>query len=374
MGVYKVGKYWHMCYTDKNGVHKRKTTGLERALFSKDQARDLLKEKIKKTKKAQHPNLEIELEYPFEKFAKEFEENYDGKRHNITEGSMANYKLLLEKLKAHFGGMNIEEIQDNDIDDYIAKRKKDTVRGLGKRKISTSTINRELAVLRLMLNWGKKKKYISENPVGEKLARENLSEEKPRDIYFTNEEISALLSAAREPWKSFLLVGLNTGMRLDEIQRLRWDEVDTKNRSIKLPPERTKNKKGREICLNKTMVEFFKGMKLTKSENEFVFPNPETNNPYSKCFSNSWKRLLRRAGIKKAGHFHDIRRTYITEAIKKGGGVKDVQRQVGHADPATTLKIYAQATTEGQQHVADLVDFSEPSGELVELPKSQAKA
>jgi len=83
---------------------------------------------------------------------------------------------------------------------------------------------------------------------------------------------------------------------------------------------------------------------------------------------------LKRAGIKKDGHLHDLRRSYITWAMDRGANVKDVQIQVGHEDASTTLKIYAQGTTEGQQRVADLVDFPGPSGELVELPKSQAKA
>ncbi len=53
--------------------------------------------------------------------------------------------------------------------------------------------------------------------------------------------------------------------------------------------------------------------------------------------------------------------------------LKDIQDQVGHKDSATTLRIYAQVTTEGKQKVVDLVNFSEPAGEMVELPKVQKK-
>ena len=381
MGVYKVGKYWHMCYTDKKGNHVRKTTGLERALFSKDQARDLLKERIKKAKKRLHPKMEIDLKFPFEKLAEEFNEEYDGLRdHDLRESSRAGYKTFMKKLVEHFGKIDIGEIQDSDITEYILKRKKDTVRGLGKKKVSMFTVNRELSALRLALNWAvEEKKYLGENPVAKRLTRKKLFKEEPRKVTFSNEEITALLAVAKEPWKSFLLVAINSGMRLEEIQGLRWDEIDIKNRSITLPPERTKNGKGRVVKFGKTLVDFFERLKLNREGRELVFPSPiipknGQPKPYSKCFSNTWKRLLKRAGIKKDGHFHDLRRSYITWAMDRGANVKDVQIQVGHEDASTTLKIYAQGTTEGQQRVADLVDFPGPSGELVELPKSQAKA
>jgi integrase len=68
-----------------------------------------------------------------------------------------------------------------------------------------------------------------------------------------------------------------------------------------------------------------------------------------------------------------MRRTFITMAARAGAGVKDIQDQVGHKDPSTTLRIYAQATVEGKQKVVDLVNFLEPAGEIVELPETQNK-
>jgi len=359
--------YWAISWTDKKRVQHRETT----RCTSKEEAREVLVEKLRAVRKTIHPFLKDDQKISFAKFAERFMAEYQGNRGDLTESSRTNYFVLLKKLKEHFGELNLGDINEIDVDAYVARRKQDTVRGLGKRKVSHFTINRELAVLRLMLNWAVEKGIIVDNPVKKRIARKKVFKEEPRSVIFTDDELRAILAAASEPWKSFLNVGINTGCRVSEIQGLRWDELDLKNKCIMLPKERTKGGKPREVELNKTMVDFFSKLKLQRQGGEFIFPSPVTGRPYSKSFSNTWKRLLKRAGIKKPVHFHDLRRTFITMAIGRGAGVKDVQEQVGHQDATTTLKNYAQAKKAGKRHVVDLVDVREPSGELVELTKKR---
>ena len=359
--------YWSISWTDKKGAQHREST----KCTSKEDAREVLVEKLRAVKKTIHPFLKDEQKINFARFADRFAEEYQGNRGDLSESSRTLYLVLLKKLKEHFGDLLLGDISDSDVDEYIAKRKRDTVRGLGQRKVSHVTINRELAVLRLMLNWAVEKNIIVDNPVKKRVSRRKVFKEEPRKVYFNEDEFVALLAAAEEPWKSFIRVAIHTGMRLEEIQGLRWDELDLKGKCIKLPAARTKGKTSRDVELNSTMMKFFSELKMVRQAqgSEYVFPSPKTGRPYSKCFSNTWKRLLRRAGLKKQFHFHDLRRTFITKAIGAGAGVKDVQEQVGHADASTTLKNYALATKEGKRRVVDLVDFQEPSGEVVDLPK-----
>jgi integrase len=53
--------------------------------------------------------------------------------------------------------------------------------------------------------------------------------------------------------------------------------------------------------------------------------------------------------------FHDLRRANATVLVAEGVDVKTAQVRLGHADPRTTLGIYARATSEGDRKAADAV-------------------
>lgn len=68
-----------------------------------------------------------------------------------------------------------------------------------------------------------------------------------------------------------------------------------------------------------------------------------------RCF----KAVLAAAGLPAAAiRLHDLRGSYATIAHGAGAAMRDVQAQLGHATPATTMRYYTQPTDEGQQDVA----------------------
>lgn len=365
-GMYWRNKIIHIDYCDGHGNRMRISTGGDNIA----DARALLEEKRTEVRMGKFPILNKGKKIKFADLAKEFIDEYQGGRGELAESSRKNYQILLKRLVEFFGHLALDQISKKDIAKYIKERKQATVKGMGKNTISPFTINREMGTLRLVLNWAVDQGQLGANPVAKELARKRLFKEPPRTRFFSDDEISAILANARGPMKHIILVGINTGMRLSEILGLRWDEVDIKGRSITIPAERTKNKEAREIRLNSTMIELFQQLKLNRGGQEYVLPNPETGKPFNKSISHGWKRLLKRAGV-QPGRFHDLRRTFITRAAKAGANVKDIQVMVGHKDFTTTMKVYAQATKEGQQRVADLANFSEPAGEVIELPAAR---
>lgn len=68
-----------------------------------------------------------------------------------------------------------------------------------------------------------------------------------------------------------------------------------------------------------------------------------------------FKKLLVQAGLPADIHLHDLRATYATLAHQSGAAMRDVQAQLGHSTPATTMKYYTHATDEGQQDTAQRV-------------------
>ena len=70
----------------------------------------------------------------------------------------------------------------------------------------------------------------------------------------------------------------------------------------------------------------------------------------AKLHRESWKPLLRRAGVRNV-RFHDLRRTCATQLFTKGVHPKIVSEALGHSSVAITLDIYWHVI-QGMQEVA----------------------
>lgn len=65
-----------------------------------------------------------------------------------------------------------------------------------------------------------------------------------------------------------------------------------------------------------------------------------------------WVPATEKVGLEGLG-FHDLRRANATALVADGVDVKTAQLRLGHANPNTTLAIYAQGTTEADRSAAD---------------------
>ena len=68
----------------------------------------------------------------------------------------------------------------------------------------------------------------------------------------------------------------------------------------------------------------------------------------------SFKGALRRAGIKDF-RFHDLRHTFASQVLLRGGSLKDIQELLGHKTMAMTLR-YAHLTQEHKRGAVNLLN------------------
>ena len=72
----------------------------------------------------------------------------------------------------------------------------------------------------------------------------------------------------------------------------------------------------------------------------------------------SYRRLLKAAGLPSDVRFHDLRHTAGTLALRQGMTLHTVSKMLGHSDPAMTLRRYAHVLEdmedEGGQAMDDL--------------------
>jgi integrase len=63
-----------------------------------------------------------------------------------------------------------------------------------------------------------------------------------------------------------------------------------------------------------------------------------------------WKRSVKLAGLPKELSIHSARHTIAVHLLKKTGNLRQVQKQLGHASPATTANMYADISFEDMQN------------------------
>ena len=225
-------------------------------------------------------------------------------------------------LVEHLGKKPAESLTELDIDRYRDVRLQETTLRGGAP--SPATLDREVELLKRMLNYAARSQVIKHNPVGHvRLMRRPNT----RDVVLTQAEFEAVYAAAEEPLKPILLVGYETGMRLDEVLGLKWSRVDLKTGQFRLLAEDLKEKKARIVVLTGRIVEALKA--LPRSLDGHVFINPETGTRW-KDIRKIWRRALNGAGIEKDVHFHDLRRSFATNARRRGIPESVVMQMTGH--------------------------------------------
>lgn len=253
-------------------------------------------------------------------------------------------KYLKAQLIPFFGEMELSEITPLTVDRFIARRQKDGVKN--------STINRELTVLKKMLNlaidW--QLSEISVNPV--KRARYFSEASYKRDRVLSYEEETALFREASDHLKPILTCALQTGMRCAEILGLKWENVDLEKRQILIKAESSKSGKGRIIPITSTLLYELRRLEgRSHGSDQFVFLYK--SRPV-KSIQVAFTNARCRAGIKDLT-FHDLRHTFASRLVSKGANPVSVKNILGHANLKTT-EIYLHANLKQMREAIELLD------------------
>lgn len=119
----------------------------------------------------------------------------------------------------------------------------------------------------------------------------------------------------------------DTGMRKGEILNLRWSQVDLRIGAIKLSAEDTKTNFARTVYLTSRVIQELKRLPR-RLGTDFVFVNPETGTRWE----DARKLFIRARRNAELTHvwFHDLRRSFVTNASRRGVPESVVMRMSGH--------------------------------------------
>jgi len=266
---------------------------------------------------------------------------------NLREALLADYAANERKwftrqgqlyelvhLDAAFRDSRAVDITTDSIRAFICDRQKNGA--------ANGTINRSLALLRRMFRIA-----VADGKLREVPHFPMLKEASPRKGFLEHADYQKLRQELPEYLRPVLAIGYYTGMRLGEILRLRWRNLDLVNAEVRLDPGTTKNDEPRTIPMPSELLEMLRIERSRNPGSEFVFMNAGER---IVTFRKAWNSACVRAGLgiftccgcnasvspgsrcaecKKAKRrarprqyrgliFHDLRRTGIRNLVRAG--------------------------------------------------------
>lgn len=202
------------------------------------------------------------------------------------------YKTIVYRNFLNFAGdLPVEKITLGLLESYLSTR------------VNNTSYNRHRKDLCALFNWAWRRRYLTDNPCH---FLEKLPEPKYVRCIPTQEEMTKIILAAGEH-RPLLLVLYHTLARIDEVLRLRWDDVNLTERTVRLWTRKRRDGAWDYdlLPMNQVLYETLGDLWRKRLQDEWVFFNPQTGTRYNSR-PKLMKTICRNAGVPYYG-FHAIR-------------------------------------------------------------------
>lgn len=266
-------------------------------------------------------------------------------------GRKSSIDWAVNSLVAYFGIKQIRAIKPRDLETFKNYKLGVVTKQGTKRKIAS--VNRELEVLRAMLNFALQNEWIIKNPFTMANGLISKAAEVERDRILSFDEENRLLSVCvekRAHLKPILICALDTAMRRGEIFKMKWQDVDFVKNEIFIPQTNTKTEDSRTVGIT---------LRLRNELEQLweISPKDKSGLVFGITFTikTAWKTACRLADVKDF-RFHDCRHTATTRMIASGSPHTEVMKITGHTQLKTFLR-YLNITSETANNVASRLNF-----------------
>jgi integrase len=336
----KNGVSWQIDYLDPNGKRIRQS------FKKKKDAEAELGKRVSLKAEGRYLDKKVEYTATLGEAIERYKEIYEN-----DAGFQSAKRYFLKNFKDYFGEDRVlGSIKLVDIQIYQAKlKKKLTPRGTIRKE---SSINREMGCLHQLFDKTVEWEMIEKNPFDKGDPQEMwLKENNQRTRYLSEDEIDRLLDNCVKPWvKDIVMVVLHTGLRKKETLALRWDDV----RDGIIYVSKTKTSRARKIDINEELEGILREIRRRNGlRSEYVFCNKKGRHINTNILDYAFENSLRRAGIRDF-KFHDLRHTFASHFVMKGGSLKGLQELLGHIHLTMTLR-YAHLSPEHKKREVNLL-------------------
>ena len=319
--IFRRNNKWYINYVDPNGKQVRRLVSeyketAERVL--KKVETDIIEGRYFDKKKCE-PIL-------FDDFIQEFVENYVKLENRHPKAQMGRIEVIQDQFKGKF----LHEVDSRMIRKFLAQKLE---------ALKPATVNRYFSMIKCIFNraidW---KMFDGDNPTN---GIKKLAEGNEKSCFLTEEQQQNLLSHCHGITKMIVLTALQTGMRWNEMMKLKWCDldqsnyVDFDNNVIVIHSANSKSKKSRFIPMSYVLQCQLFDLKKT-STSEYVFVNPQTGKPFNNI-RRSFLRAVKEAGLKDMS-IHSLRHAFASNLVRTGVSLYVVQRLLGHSSLKMTQR------------------------------------
>lgn len=362
----KRGKNWFLDYRDANGDRYRINTGTKDKkvadLWLKKCEELLSQAYLGIIEKVGRINADVVAGRKQERTSlalREFQEQYRERcRHDLelSESSIELNDLAFSSLMAAIGNKAVRAITENHVIEW-----KKHMTAMGLTKTTQAIYHRQMrAAFNRAIRW----KHTATNPFA------NVEVAKPikgpsKDMSL--DEVKLLLrhieESGDERFANYIRFCLYLGCRRGEALRLRWEDIDRRQWTIKIYSQKTK----RYIVLpiNKALRRVIEEMGPQDTGYIFVTHSARNGLKYKGVpwhrdhVTHLFKRYIKELDLPRHYSLHSLRHSYATHLRSKGVPLDIVQKLLGHASPLTTAENYDHSLALHFRDQADLIDLDE---------------
>src|SRR5579862_1518158 len=273
---------------------------------------------------------------------KDYLSKYLDDRMDLHPNTRTRYLVSRRALESVFGGMRLPDITGARIEEYKTNRRKGGTGPAG--------VNRDLSLLRQVLQQAKKQRYIAQNPLGD---REHFLDERKERLQakpFTVEEEQRLLAVATGYLRPLLMLLLDTGLRPNaEALPLKWRDVDFQRGMITVIASKTPAGMRTVPMTTRLKAELLRWKGLT-GNSEFVFFYPRNPAKHLLHIPKTWARALKDAKVEKR-RLYDCRSTFCSRMYAAGIQPVLIELLMGHAGSGL-IHTYAKADDDFKRDAA----------------------
>lgn len=254
----------------------------------------------------------------------------------------------VNKWKTLLGAKPVSKITLEDFEEWVSERRE--------KEIAINTINRDLKPVRWILDYAVEKGYIEKNPME---GLKGLKGGNIHDRWMTEEEVGQLLQAAVDlsdmELADFIAVGVNTGFRLGNLERLTARDID----GALLMAKQTKSGTPYGIPISPDIEPILRRLVRQRPTGPLLIGR---DNHIGERF----RAAARKAGLYKDKSdtervtIHTLRHTFAVLYLKRGGDPYKLSKLLGHASVAITDKIYARFCPKEKLKEAPLISTPVP--------------
>jgi len=290
---------------------------------------------------------------------------------NIRESTQRSYEGFLNlRVIPVLGNIPLKKLRARDIQklyndarDHGRIQKGKTVKNPG---LSDSYVQRLHALLHNCLERAVKERLIPRNPCDDcippKIQKHEMQTLAQEDIH------AYLQEAEKRGVLAMFFLELCTGLRKGELTALRWEDLNTERRTLRIDKQamsvpgggvkvtRPKTETSiRTLSVSKEVIRLLEEEHAKHPDNPYMFPSPVTGGMYyPDAINRLHEKILKGAGLKHI-RLHDLRHTAASTMLQNGVDIKTVSGILGHYDAGFTLRTYTHTTDRQQEQAAEMM-------------------